>query len=48
MVKRIIMLIMSALIFMMSCAQNQPMTQEEREKWRRSKLRYEAGQRGGP
>ncbi len=46
--KKIIVLIMSALIFMLSCAQNQPMTEEEREKWRRSRLRYEAGQRGGP
>jgi hypothetical protein len=24
------------------------MTEEEREKWRKSRLRYEAGQRGGP
>ncbi len=46
--KNIIMLIMSALIFIMSCAQNQPMTEEEREEWRRGRMRYEAGQRGGP
>jgi hypothetical protein len=48
MMKKIILLIMSTLIFIMSCAQNQPMTEEERDKWRRSRMRYEAGQRGGP
>jgi PBP1b-binding outer membrane lipoprotein LpoB len=47
MMKKIIMLIMSALIFL-SCAQNQNLTDEEREKWRRAKQRYDAGQRGGP
>jgi hypothetical protein len=46
--KKITLLIMSALIFIMSCAQNQPKTEEEREEWRRSRMRYEAGQRGGP
>ena len=45
MIKKIIILIMSTLIFIISCAQNQPMTKEEREKWQRSRLRYEAGQR---
>ena len=44
--KKIIVLIMSALIFMLSCAQNQPMTEEEREKWRRARMRYNAGQAG--
>ena len=46
--KKIILLIMGALIFLMSCAQNQPQTEEEKEEWRRSRQRYEAGQRGGP
>ena len=44
--RKIIMLIMSALIFIMSCAHNEPMTEEEREKWRKSKMRYRAGQAG--
>ncbi len=44
--KKIIVLLISALIFFLSCAHNEPMTEEEREKWRRSKMRYEAGQRG--
>jgi PBP1b-binding outer membrane lipoprotein LpoB len=30
--KKIILLIMGALIFIISCAQNQPQTEEEREK----------------
>jgi len=46
--KKIILLIMGALILSISCAHNQPQTEEEREEWRRSRLRYEAGQRGGP
>lgn len=44
--KKIILLILSALIFVMSCAQNQPKTEEEKEEWRRSRMRYEAGQAG--
>ena len=46
--KKMLILIMSALILTISCAQNQPKTEEEREEWRRSRMRYEAGQRGGP
>ena len=46
--KKIILLIMGALILLMSCAHNQPQTEEEREQWRKSRTRYEAGQRGGP
>ncbi len=44
--KKIILLIMSALIFCLSCAHNEPTTEEEREKWRRSKMRYQSGQAG--
>ncbi|MBW2411874.1 MAG: hypothetical protein JRF72_18930 [Deltaproteobacteria bacterium] len=44
--KKTIVLIMSALLFFLSCAHNQPMTEEEKEKWRRSKMRYQAGQAG--
>ena len=47
MIKKLIMLIISALI-LLSCAQQQNLTQEEREKFRRGRMVYEAGQRGGP
>ena len=46
-IKKIIMFIISALIFL-SCAQNQNLSEEERDKWRRAKQRYDAGQKGGP
>ena len=47
MIKKIVMLMISALL-LMSCAQNQNLTEEDQEKFRRSRMRYEAGQRGGP
>ena len=45
MIQKIISLVISALI-LLSCAQNQNLTKEEQEKWRRAKQRYDAGQRG--
>jgi PBP1b-binding outer membrane lipoprotein LpoB len=45
--KKIIVLILTAL-FLLSCAHQQDLTEEEKEAYRRERARYEAGQRGGP
>jgi hypothetical protein len=42
--KKILILILAILLFL-SCAHNDNMTEEEREKYRRANQRYKAGQR---
>jgi hypothetical protein len=42
--KKIIILITASLLFF-SCAHQDNMTEEERQKWRRAKQRYDAGQK---
>jgi hypothetical protein len=41
--KKIIFLILASLLFL-SCAHQDNLTEEEREKYRRARQRYEAGQ----
>ena len=42
--KRVIILILASLLFL-NCAHQDNMTEEEREKYRRSNQQYKAGQR---
>ena len=46
--KKIIAFIMAAAFFLLSCAHQQNLTEEEKEAYRKAKRRYDAGQRGGP
>jgi hypothetical protein len=43
--KKLIVLIIAGIMLILSCAQNQNLTEEEREKYRRARQRYEWGQR---
>jgi PBP1b-binding outer membrane lipoprotein LpoB len=43
--KKLIVLIIACIMLILSCAQNQNLTEEEREKYRRARQRYEWGQR---
>jgi len=45
--KKIIILILASLFFW-GCAHSDNLTEEEREKYRKAKQRYDWGQRGGP
>ena len=44
--KKIIALVLAATIFLLSCAHNENLTEEEKQKYREAKRRYDAGQRG--
>ena len=44
--KPIFALIIAAAIFLLSCAHNENLTEEERQKYRNAKRQYDAGQRG--
>ena len=43
--KKIIALILAAMIFLIGCAHNENLTEEEKQKYRDAKRRYDAGQR---
>jgi hypothetical protein len=43
--KKLIALIIAGIILILSCAQNQNLTEEEKEEYRRARQRYEWGQR---
>ena len=44
--KKIFALVLAGTIFLLSCAHNENLTEEERQKYRDAKRRYDAGQRG--
>jgi len=46
--KKIIALILAGMFFLLSCAHQDNLSDEEKEKYRRARQRYDAGQRGGP
>ena len=46
--KKMIALMVAGIVFFLSCAHWEDLTEEEKEKYRRARQRYEAGQRGGP
>ena len=46
--KNLIALILAGTILIVSCAHQNNLSEEEKEKYRRSKRTYDAGQRGGP
>ena len=46
--KKLIALVVAGIVFLLSCAHQGDLTEEEREKYRKARQRYDAGQRGGP
>ncbi|MGD9133824.1 MAG: hypothetical protein PVF78_09275 [Desulfobacterales bacterium] len=46
--KKLIALLIASIMLFLSCAHQKNLTEDEKEKYRRSRQRYEAGQRGGP
>lgn len=46
--KKLIGLLVLGMLLILGCAHQKDLTEEEKEAYRKSKLRYEAGQRGGP
>jgi hypothetical protein len=46
--RKLIALVFSGIMLFLSCAHQENLTEEGKEKYRRAKHRYEAGQRGGP
>ena len=46
--KKLIASLIAGIIFLLSCAHQGDLTEEEKEKYRRARQRYDAGQRGGP
>jgi len=46
--KKIIALILAGMFFLLSCAHQDNLSDEEKEKYRKARQRYDAGQRGGP
>jgi hypothetical protein len=45
--KKAIPLILAGMFFLLSCAHQENLTEEEQQKYRDAKRRYDAGQRGG-
>lgn len=45
--KKIFALMLAGMIFIVSCAHQDNLTEEEKQKYRDAKRRYDAGQRGG-
>ena len=45
--KKIIALILAGMFFLLSCAHQDNLSDEEKEKFRNARQRYDAGQRGG-
>jgi PBP1b-binding outer membrane lipoprotein LpoB len=43
--KKLIALIIAGIIFILGCAQNKNLTEEEKEKYQRARQRYQWGQR---
>ena len=46
--KKLIALMLAGTILIISCAHQDNLSEEDKEKYRRSKKTYDAGQRGGP
>jgi len=46
--KTLIALILAGALLLLGCANQQNLTDEEKEAYRKANMRYEAGQRGGP
>ena len=46
--KKLIALMTASLLFILSCANSKNLSEEEKERYREARQRYEAGQRGGP
>lgn len=46
--KKLIALITAGVMLIINCAHQRNLTEEEQEKYRKARQRYEAGQRGGP
>lgn len=42
--KKCIVLLMAGILFLLSCSHSRNLTEEEREKYRKSNMRYKAGQ----
>ena len=45
--KKIVALVLAGIFLFLSCAHQKEMTEEEKEKFRRSKAMYDRGQRSG-
>jgi len=45
--KKIIALILAGMFLVLSCAHQKNLSEEEKEKFRKARQRYDAGQRGG-
>jgi hypothetical protein len=45
--KKIIALILAGMFLVLSCANQKNLSEEEKEKYRNARQRYDAGQRGG-
>lgn len=46
--KKLVTLLITGIFFLLACAHQQNLTEEEKEAYRKAKQRYDAGQRGGP
>jgi hypothetical protein len=46
--KKLIAFLLAGTLFLLGCAHQQNQTEEEKEAYRKAKMRYDAGQRGGP
>ncbi len=46
--KKLVALLMAGTLFLLGCVHQQNLTEEEKEAYRKAKMRYDAGQRSGP
>jgi PBP1b-binding outer membrane lipoprotein LpoB len=46
--KKLIALLLAGTLLLLGCAHQQNLTPEEKEAYHKSKMKYDAGQRGGP
>jgi len=46
--KKLMALLLAGTLFLLGCAHHQNLTAEEKEAYRNARMRYDAGQRGGP
>ena len=46
--KKLVAFLLAGILFLLGCAHQQNLTEEEKEAYRKAKKRYDAGQRSGP
>ncbi len=46
--RKLIAFILASIFFLLSCVHQDNLSEEDKEKYRKARMKYDAGQRGGP